>query len=73
MGKNITFGFIAQDVQKVLPHVVTDDKVKSVKYLELIPICIRAIQEQQVIIQNEYKKRKDLEDRVKKLEQLIFK
>jgi hypothetical protein len=45
-------GFIAQDVEKVLPSVVVtqpdSEKTKGMKYSELIPVLVRAIQEQQV-------------------------
>jgi len=48
-GKQI--GFIAQDVEKILPSVVvTEDnteKTKGMKYSELIPVLVKAIQEQQ--------------------------
>jgi hypothetical protein len=42
-------GFLAQDVQKVFPELVsTDDKgTLGVKYVEMIPILVKAIQEQQ--------------------------
>jgi hypothetical protein len=44
-------GFIAQDVENVLPSVVitgTDaEKTKGMKYSELIPVLVKAIQEQQ--------------------------
>jgi hypothetical protein len=44
-------GFIAQDVEKVLPSVVVtepdSDKTKGMKYSELIPVLVKAIQEQQ--------------------------
>jgi hypothetical protein len=44
-------GFIAQDVEKLLPSVVvTEDnaeKTKGMKYSELIPVLVKAIQEQQ--------------------------
>lgn len=46
------FGFIAQELQKVLPQLVIktkrDDKVLGVDYISLIPILTKAIQEQQV-------------------------
>jgi hypothetical protein len=46
-GKQI--GFIAQDVEKVLPSVVvtepTAEKVKGMKYSELIPVLVKAVQE----------------------------
>ncbi|NUY80847.1 tail fiber domain-containing protein [Flavobacterium sp. MAH-1] len=47
-------GFIAQELEKVLPHVVaTDDKGnKSVNYLEVIPYLVEAIKEQQTQIED---------------------
>ena len=47
-------GFIAQDLQKILPELVTengDDKLLAVNYTSLIPILIKAIQEQQIEIE----------------------
>lgn len=42
------FGFIAQDLQKVLPELVTEngaDKLLAVNYTSLIPVLVRSIQE----------------------------
>jgi hypothetical protein len=51
-GKQI--GLVAQDVEKVLPSVVVTepsaDKMKGMKYSELIPVLVKAIQEQQAEI-----------------------
>jgi hypothetical protein len=45
------FGFIAQDLQKVMPELVVEgtdkDKILAVSYTSLIPVLIKAIQEQQ--------------------------
>jgi len=45
-------GFVAQDVEKILPSVVVTEanteKTKGMKYSELIPVLVKAIQEQQV-------------------------
>jgi hypothetical protein len=43
------YGLIAQDVEKVFPRLVsTDDKgYKYVNYIELIPVLLKAVQEQQ--------------------------
>jgi hypothetical protein len=44
-------GFVAQDVEKILPSVVVtegnSEKTKGMKYSELIPVLVKAIQEQQ--------------------------
>jgi len=54
VGQGEQIGLIAQDLQKVLPQIVVTgddkDKILSVKYDELIPVLIKAIQEQQVEI-----------------------
>lgn len=58
-------GLIAQDIQNVIPEVVSvgddEDKTLGVYYSDLIPVLINAIQEQQEQIQN-------LEDRISKYE-----
>ena len=51
----INLGLIAQDVIKVFPEVVDinddEDKTLGVKYSELIPVLVKAIQEQQAQIE----------------------
>lgn len=46
------FGFIAQDIQKVFPELVSSDEngYLSVDYTGLIPVLIEALKEQQVVI-----------------------
>jgi hypothetical protein len=60
-----TLGLIAQEVQPIISEIVTvgDDKNQtlSVSYTELIPILIKAIQEQQAIIES-------LKKRIEKIE-----
>lgn len=52
-GKVREIGFIAQEIQPVLPNVVSEftkengDKILAVNYTELIPVLTKAIQEQQ--------------------------
>jgi len=49
--QNVNLGLIAQEVQKLIPEVIdvgTDkDRTLGMKYTELIPVLINAIQEQQ--------------------------
>jgi hypothetical protein len=53
-------GFIAQEVAKVLPSLVTEgkdaDKTLAVSYTELIPVLTKAIQEQQAKIESQDQK-----------------
>ncbi|MFB3390305.1 tail fiber domain-containing protein [Flavobacterium sp. LAR06] len=50
-------GFIAQELQKVLPDLVKEskdaDKILSINYIEIIPILTKAIQEQQLQIEEQ--------------------
>jgi hypothetical protein len=57
------FGFIAQELQQVLPHVVYGDEKNGykVKYSEIVAICTQAIKEQYGFLT-------EVEDRLKKIE-----
>lgn len=59
-------GLIAQELQEVYPNMVSEDDSKdpllSVSYLELIPVLIKAIQEQQVMIERQQKQIESLEN-----------
>jgi hypothetical protein len=47
-------GLIAQDIQKVFPEAVSFDKERdeySVRYTELVPVLVKAIQEQQAMVE----------------------
>jgi hypothetical protein len=49
------FGLIAQDVESIVPeivHNIHNDKYKAIDYIKLIPFLIKAIQEQQIEIDN---------------------
>ncbi|MEM5565198.1 tail fiber domain-containing protein [Psychroserpens sp. AS72] len=56
---NKSLGLIAQDVQSVIKEIVhtgeDENKTLSVSYTELIPILIKAIQEQQDVIESQRK------------------
>ena len=62
--KKLYLGLIAQEVEAVFPEIVSEssiDGMKGVKYTELIPVLIKAIQEQQSQIE-------ELKSRVDQLE-----
>ncbi len=50
---NERFGFIAQDVEKVMPEVVKTmpDKTKAIAYMDIIPVVVEAMKEQNTQIQ----------------------
>jgi hypothetical protein len=64
--KQEEMGFIAQEIQKVLPMVVKEgadnDKILSVNYISLIPLLTKAIQEQQ----NQIEEKSKVTDELKK-------
>ncbi len=61
-------GFIAQEIQKVMPFIVTEgadkDRLLSVDYISIIPVLTKAIQEQQTQIQQQ-------SDDIKALKKLV--
>ncbi|HLK90714.1 MAG TPA: tail fiber domain-containing protein [Polyangia bacterium] len=59
-------GFLAQDLQKVVPEVVDQDArsgMLSVNYPGLVPVLVKAIQEQQVVIARQDARIQALEQR----------
>lgn len=78
-------GFVAQELQKVLPSLVSQgndaNKTLSVSYTELIPVLTKAIQEQQAQIESLKAENKELKgnqavtaqlvERVKQMEQMM--
>ncbi|MFD1161834.1 tail fiber domain-containing protein [Hwangdonia seohaensis] len=71
-----TFGLIAQDVQPIINEIVDvgEDKNKtlSINYTELIPVLIKAIQDQQNIIDNQNKKINNLSAQVEQFKDLSY-
>jgi len=66
-----SFGLIAQDVQQYFPEIVSlsdQDNLLGISYSKIGVLAIKAIQEQQVIIENQQKKIEELEKRVARLE-----
>lgn len=65
-------GFIAQELQKVIPSIVTENKDEyntlSVNYISLIPILVKSIQEQQEIIKKQQETIEKMNQRLELLE-----
>lgn len=78
--KNQQFGFIAQEVEKIMPELVIPgsyDEVnqkegnRSLNYIGIIPFLTKSIQEQQTQIESQQKTIESLEARLKALEDLL--
>lgn len=66
-------GFIAQDVQDVLPELVVDkDGFLHVNYQQMVAVAIGAIQDLSEKIRHQDEKISYLEDRLRDLENLVF-
>jgi hypothetical protein len=61
-------GVIAQDVEKVLPEIVTGTEQLSIDYTKLVPVLIQAIKEQHEHYKNENEK---LHERIAILERTV--
>lgn len=67
-------GFIAQDVEKVLPQLVSEDKfsgLQSVGYMGVIPILVEAMKEQQRQIDSQQELLKSQQAEIAALRRLI--
>jgi hypothetical protein len=67
------FGFIAEEVNEILPEIApknTEGEVDGVEYGQLTPYLVEAIKEQQAIIENQNQKIQQLEQQVKKIGKL---
>lgn len=60
------FGVLAQEIKEVFPNLVSEDKngYYSVNYVEIIPLLISAMKEQQEMIENQNQKIADLENKI---------
>ncbi|MDD3280865.1 MAG: tail fiber domain-containing protein [Bacteroidales bacterium] len=68
-----SIGFIAQDMYKIIPEIVNvpeDENAQlwSMSYEKLTPVLVKAIQEQQLIIEELKASNKELKQRIEKLE-----
>ena len=69
-GDKTNFGLLAQDLETVYPDMVFrgDSGQLGIFYIELIPVLIEAMQEQQAVIEQQAKQLIDIEQRLAKLE-----
>lgn len=60
-----SFGFIAQDIQKILPEIVSEDHngYLSIDYIAIIPFLVNAFNEQREIIESLKQEISELKDR----------
>jgi hypothetical protein len=85
----VQLGLIAQEVESVLPELVTEkdaEQTKGLNYIGLLPVMIKATQEQQAQIEDQQKRineqqeqlaqqqeqNRKLEERLAALEKLLF-
>ncbi len=70
-GRNI--GFIAQEVETVLPELVHRDSkgYMTLSYDKVVPVLVEAIKEQQAIIEDQKRKSEEKDSRINKLEEEI--
>ncbi|MEE9373886.1 MAG: tail fiber domain-containing protein [Saprospiraceae bacterium] len=69
------FGFIAQELETVLPNLVAENNkgYKAVNYIGLIPVLTEGIKEQQKLIENQQKELTEVKARLFKIEALLLK
>ena len=66
----LSYGFIAQEVEKIFPDVISSsgsNGMKAVGYQKLNVMAIKAIQEQQLIIENQNKRISLLEEKIEQI------
>jgi hypothetical protein len=63
------YGVIAQEIEKILPEIVKEgsDGKKRVAYMELIPVLIEAMKEQQRVIEGQNGKIEELKSMLKQV------
>ena len=68
-----TLGFVAQDVNKILPELVSIDKegYYSVAYSKMVPLLVESIKEQQNIIEQQREQLEAYNARLERIERLM--
>ena len=69
----VEIGFLAQELQRLIPNAVIgnpeDKNPMGINYAQIIPVLTKAIQEQQIIIDEGIAKNKQLENEIETLKQ----
>jgi hypothetical protein len=75
---NIDFGFIAQDIESILGTAYNvldigggEERMLSLRDTQFIAPMVRAMQEQQTVIEEQKERIKTLEDRLARIEALL--
>lgn len=68
-GQGVQLGFVAQEVEKIAPELVSTDKdgYKSVDYARVTPLLVEAMQEQQAQLESQQQRIDALETKVEAL------
>lgn len=71
--KGHQIGFIAQDIEKILPEVVLkgEDGFLSVDYGKVTPLLLEAIKEQQTIIESQENRINELQGQIQQLKEIV--
>ena len=72
--KEFRLGLIAQEVEKLVPEIVDQngmDNMRSMRYTELLPVLIKATQEQQTLIEQQQQEISELKALVEQLVQQV--
>ena len=66
INNTLQYGFVAQEVQKIFPDLVTtqEDGLLGIQYTGLIPVLVKAIQEQQQEIDELFRRIAELEKKI---------
>ena len=72
--KGVRMGFVAQEVQSVVPEVVSNENgTYSMQYSPLTALLVEAIKEQQQIIEQQNKELQELRNQVEAINKLLSK
>ncbi|RTE54782.1 tail fiber domain-containing protein [Arenibacter aquaticus] len=73
--KNQQWGFVAQEVESIIPDLISKDKQgrRSLSYSSIVPILVEGIKEQQLQLEAQTDRIAKLEHRLKAIEDMLYK